>query len=101
MGELQQRKEPGQAKPQTCRCESNPWEMLHVVNAMVSGLQRGAGVTNARQFCGRSKVSLSQGRCTLQCPDEKEKMAKLANLVQKMGHNPGKMLDHPALHLLK
>lgn len=100
MGELQQHKEQCEPKTQTCCRESSPWKMLHVVNAMVSGPERGAGVTNARQLCGRRKVSLSQRRCVLQCPEEKEKTAKLANLVQKLSHNSGKMLDHPALHLL-
>lgn len=42
----------------------------------------------------------SQGRCTLQCPEEEEEqLDKLASFVQKMGHDPGKVLDHqhPAL----
>jgi len=94
MGELQQHKELGKPKPQTCHRESSPWEMFHVVNAMVSGLEWGAGVTNERQLRGWRKVSLFPGRCTLQCPEEK--MAKLASLVQNMNHNPGKMLDHAA-----
>lgn len=39
VGELQQHKEPGEPKAQTCRHESSPWEMLHLVDATVGGLE--------------------------------------------------------------
>lgn len=79
MGELEQHKEMGKPKTQTCRGESSPWEVLHVVNVMVNGLEWGTGVTNVRPP-----------------PVEQERMATLANLIRKMSYNLGKMLEHPA-----
>lgn len=88
----------GQAKNPKPAILEQPLQMFHVVDAVASGLKeaqvlliRGSSVVR-----GRWKF---QGRCTLQCPGEKEQMDKLASFVQKMGHDPGKVLGHhhPAL----
>lgn len=88
----------GQAKKPNLPPWEQPREMFHVVGARESGL-KGTQVLLIRDSSMVRGRWRSQGRCTLQCPEEREQMDKLANFVQKMGHDPGKMLDHhhPAL----
>lgn len=98
-GELQRHKELGQPKSQTCHPGSSPRD-VSCCRCNGKWPQGGSVLPVRGRSEGRGRWSF-QGRCTLQCPEEKEQLEKLATLSRRWAMTQERCWISITLHLLK
>lgn len=88
----------GHAKTPNLPCWEQPWEMFHVVDAMVGGLKGTQGLPMRGSTVNRGRGG-SRGNGSSNAQRRRSKWTSWPALSRKWGHDPGKVLDHhhPAL----